>query len=82
VRRSRPEKILVIDDSPDIHALVKVRLGKEKFVICCASDGACGLAAAREFKPDLILLDVDMPVRDGFDVCADLKADSAGAWRL
>lgn len=71
-----PEKILVIDDSSDIHALVKVRLGKEKFIISCASDGTCGMAAAREFRPDLILLDIDMPGRDGFDVCADLKADS------
>ena len=69
-------KILVIDDSPDIHTLVKVRLGKEQVVIRCASDGASGLATAREFGPDLILLDIDMPERDGFEVCADLKADS------
>lgn len=69
-------KILVIDDSPDIHTLVKVRLGKEQLVIRCASDGVSGLAEAREFKPDLILLDVDMPDRDGFAVCADLKSDS------
>jgi diguanylate cyclase (GGDEF)-like protein len=68
-------KILVIDDSPDIHTLVKVRLGKEQVVIRCASDGAAGLAMAREFAPDLILLDIDMPGRDGFDVCTDLKRD-------
>jgi two-component system cell cycle response regulator len=70
------DKILVIDDSPDIHTLVKVRLGTEQVVIQCVSDGAAGLAAAREFRPDLILLDIDMPERDGFAVCADLKADS------
>jgi two-component system cell cycle response regulator len=69
------DKILVIDDSPDIHTLVKVRLGKEQVVVHCASDGASGLAAARELGPDLILLDIDMPERDGFAVCADLKAD-------
>ena len=68
-------KILVIDDSTDIHALVKARLGKAVGEIRCASDGASGLAAAREFEPDVILLDVDMPGRDGFAVCADLKAD-------
>ncbi len=72
-----PDTILVIDDSPDIHALVKVRLGKEQVVIRSASDGASGLEAAREIRPDLILLDVDMPERDGFAVCADLKADAA-----
>lgn len=69
------KKILVIDDSPDMHTLVKARLGKEH-VIQCASDGVTGVEAAREFKPDLILLDIDMPERDGFAVCADLKADS------
>jgi two-component system cell cycle response regulator len=69
------DSILVIDDSPDIHALVRVRLGNEHMQILCACDGASGLAAARELKPDLILLDVDMPGRDGFAVCEDLKAD-------
>ena len=69
------DKILVIDDSSDIHTLVKVRLSKEQFVIHCASDGAAGLAAAREFEPDLILRDIDMPERDGFAVCADLKGN-------
>jgi diguanylate cyclase (GGDEF)-like protein len=68
-------KILVIDDSPDIHTLVKARLGKDQFVVHCANDGPSGLSAAREFGPDLILLDIDMPQQDGFAVCADLKAD-------
>src|SRR4029078_9741647 len=35
-----------------------------------------GLIAAREHRPDLILLDIDMPGRDGFEICADLKSDS------
>jgi CheY-like chemotaxis protein len=69
------DNILVIDDSPEIHTLVKIRLGKELVVVHSAFDGATGLAMAREIAPDLILLDVDMPGRDGFAVCADLKAD-------
>ena len=69
------DNILVIDDSPDIHTLVKIRLGKEHVVVHSAFDGVTGLALAREIAPDLILLDVDMPGRDGFAVCADLKAD-------
>jgi diguanylate cyclase (GGDEF)-like protein len=69
------DKILIIDDSPEIHTLVKVRLGQEDIVIQSAHDGVSGLAAARDWQPDLILLDVDMPGRDGFVVCADLKAD-------
>ena len=71
------DKILIIDDSPEIHTLVKVRLGQENVVIHSAHDGVSGLAAARDWQPDLILLDVDMPGRDGFVVCAELKADAA-----
>ena len=71
-----PDRILIIDDSPEIQRLVKLRLRNEQVVIQSANDGASGLTAAREFEPDLILLDVDMPERDGFSVCADLKSDS------
>src|SRR5271170_2432071 len=69
-------KILVIDDSPDIHTLIRVRLGKERVIIESAFDGESGLVKAREIHPDLILLDVEMPGRDGFSVCTELKADA------
>jgi diguanylate cyclase (GGDEF)-like protein len=69
-------KILVIDDSPDIHTLVRVRLSKEQVIIESAFDGESGLTRAREIHPDLILLDVEMPGRDGFSVCTELKADA------
>jgi two-component system cell cycle response regulator len=69
------DTILVIDDSPEIHSLVKARLGKEQVVILSAHDGETGLIAAREHRPDLILLDIDMPGRDGFEICVDLKSD-------
>jgi two-component system, cell cycle response regulator len=71
------DHILVIDDSRDIHTLVKVRLGKEEVIVHSAYDAATGLVMARELKPDLILLDVELPDQDGFSVCAELKADSA-----
>jgi len=70
-----PDKVLVIDDSTDIHDLVRVRLGKEHVVIHSAFSGVAGLEAARQIQPDVILLDVDMPDRDGFAVCTDLKSD-------
>jgi two-component system, cell cycle response regulator len=69
------DKILVIDDSAEIHTLVKARLAKEQVIIHSALDAASGLAAAKEIRPDLVLLDVDMPDRDGFDLCMDLKAN-------
>ncbi len=67
-------KVLVIDDSPDLHALVRVRLSKEPVTVTSALDAAGGIEAARTTEPDLILLDVDMPERDGFSVCAELKS--------
>lgn len=71
------ERILVIDDSPDIHVLVKVRLANQGVQIESAIDAETGLAAARAHPPDLILLDVELPNRDGFSVCAELKNDAA-----
>ena len=68
-------KVLIVDDSPDALALAKVRLSKEKLKIITADSGAEGLKLAKSEKPDLILLDVDMPKMSGFDVCRKLKTN-------
>lgn len=67
------QKVLAIDDSEAIHALLKVRLKDEAVDLHFASDGESGLAAACALTPDLILLDVDLPGTDGFAVCKCLK---------
>jgi diguanylate cyclase (GGDEF)-like protein len=68
------QKILIIDDSQPIHELLKVRLRDEGVQLHSAYDGESGLTAAKAVLPDLILLDVDMPGTDGFQVCRNLKA--------
>jgi len=68
-------KILIIDDSPDALAVAKARLTPERLDILCADSGQTGLAMVKQEKPDLVLLDVDMPDLSGFDVCRALKAD-------
>ncbi len=68
-------KVLIVDDHPDSVAVAEARLAGENVTICSASSGAAALEAARREKPDLILLDVDMPDMSGFDVCRALKAD-------
>ena len=68
-------KILIIDDSPDALAVAKTRLAHEGHQILCAGDGREGLETAVREHPDLVLLDVDMPDIDGFEVCRRLKAD-------
>jgi diguanylate cyclase (GGDEF)-like protein len=69
-------KILIIDDSPDALALAKARLGREGHALSCADGGQAGLDAAGREKPDLILLDLDMPDMSGFEVCRLLKSDA------
>src|SRR5688500_2135270 len=69
------QKLLVIDDSMPIHMLVRARLNDEPIEMLSAYDGESGLTMAGEQLPDLILLDVDMPHPDGFEVCRRLKAE-------
>jgi diguanylate cyclase (GGDEF)-like protein len=70
------KKILVIDDAPEIHTLVKLGLAKEPVEVESAFDGAAGLAAAHTLRPDLILLDVEMPGANGYSVCVALKSNA------
>jgi diguanylate cyclase (GGDEF)-like protein len=69
-------KALIVDDSAWIHSLVRAQLGKE-FELSSAFDGASGLARANELNPEFILLDVDLPDLQGYEVCRRLKASDA-----
>ncbi len=71
---ARPS-VLVIDDSPDVHRLLKARLRNEELDILSAASGTDGLVAARDKTPSIILLDLDMPGMDGFEVLRQLKED-------
>jgi DNA-binding response OmpR family regulator len=71
--------VLVADDDPDIIRFVEVNLRLEGFRVEVARDGAQALDKALGLQPDLVLLDVRMPVIDGFAVCERLRADDRGA---
>jgi CheY-like chemotaxis protein len=74
---SQKRKILIIDDEVDLTLLVKLNLEKTGLYEVRAENRALnGLKAAREFNPDLVLLDVMMPDLDGGDVAAQLKGDA------
>ena len=68
-------KILVIDDDPDVHTVVKKILEPKSYEVVSAYDGDEGLRKVVEERPDLIILDVIMPGKHGFDVCHELKTD-------
>ena len=72
---SSEKKILIIDDNKDIRDLMRIILEKVNFSVSESEDGSSGLTAAREVKPDLILLDVMMPGLSGFDVLQQIRIE-------
>jgi len=70
-----PKKILVIDDDPNMVAAVEAVLKDASRHVVTASDGEEGLCKVVEEKPDLIILDVIMPGKHGFQVCRELKTE-------
>ncbi len=73
------KKILIVDDEPNIVISLEFLMKKEGFEIAVANDGEEALAKVASFNPDLILLDVMMPKKSGFEVCEALRADPARA---
>ena len=72
-----PKTILVVDDEPAIVKVVSFRLKKAGYDVVSAGDGQEGLDLIAKIKPDLILLDLRLPVLDGFQVCQKVKADES-----
>jgi CheY-like chemotaxis protein len=68
-------RLLVVDDNTDLLELFQLAISREGFEVAVAEDGAKALGMLSAFKPDLILLDLMMPVLDGFQVIERLKAE-------
>lgn len=71
------KRIMVVDDDKDIRRLVENILSKEGFVTVGAENAADALKKIQNSKPDLIILDLQLPDKDGFEVCKQLRADPA-----
>ncbi|NSW53075.1 MAG: response regulator transcription factor [Anaerolineae bacterium] len=69
-------KILVVDDTRNVQVLLCDFLGSQGFEVQAASDGKEALACVKDFKPDLILLDIMMPSMDGYQFISHLRRDS------
>lgn len=69
------QTILVVDDNPDLLDIVDAILSEAGFVVAKALSGEAGLTVARTMKPSLILLDLNMPRMDGWEVLKLLKAE-------
>jgi len=68
-------KILVVDDERPIANIIKYNLEKENFQVETAFDGAEALKKTKKFNPELILLDVMLPIKNGFDVLKEIRTE-------
>lgn len=74
-KKTMQARILIVDDEPDLVSTVEYRLKFANYNVITASNGQEGLDRARSEKPDLILLDTNMPVMNGHETLANLRAD-------
>ena len=70
-----PKKILIVDDDSDFVEAIAMILKSKKFEVVTAYNGKEGLEKVKAERPDLIVLDVMMPEKDGYSVCKELKSD-------
>jgi CheY-like chemotaxis protein len=68
-------KVLIVDDEPDFALLLKKRLEANGYAVTSAANGDEGLEKIKTDKPDLIILDILMPQKDGYTMLQEMKAD-------
>jgi DNA-binding response OmpR family regulator len=71
------QKILIVDNEPNIVISLEFLMQQSGYKICIARDGEEALMQMAAFQPDLVLLDVMLPLRNGFDVCQKIRENSA-----
>ncbi|HEX9153687.1 MAG TPA: response regulator [Candidatus Saccharimonadales bacterium] len=74
-----PFKVAVIEDSPDLQYLYRLKLEREGFEVVTASNGKEGLEVVQKFQPDIILLDLLMPVMGGAEMLTRMRAQPWGS---
>ncbi|MEW8027616.1 MAG: response regulator [Candidatus Thiodiazotropha sp.] len=69
--------ILIVDDEPNIVLSVEYLMKREGYQVMTASDGQVAMEVIADTRPDLLILDVMMPRKNGFEVCREIRADPA-----
>lgn len=69
-------RILIVDDEPNIVLALELLMKKEGYEVHAVDDGERAVQAAKELRPDLIILDIMMPKMDGYEVCQRIRSDA------
>ena len=69
-------RILIVDDEPNIVLALELLMKKEGYEVHTVADGERAVQAAKDFRPDVILLDIMMPKMDGYEVCQSIRSDA------
>ena len=77
ITTTQPKTVLLVDDEPTLVATLKYNLEREGYRVVTASDGEKAIAAARAERPELIILDLMLPVMDGLEVCRILRRETS-----
>ena len=72
-----PKKVLIVDDEPNIVMSLEFLMQHAGFEVRSATDGEDALRELAAFRPDVVLLDIMLPLRDGFEVCEHIRSDPA-----
>lgn len=76
---SKPKKVLIVEDEESLAQMYQTKFENEGYEVLVANDGSEGIEKAKKDKPDIILLDIILPKKDGFMVLKELKADKTTA---
>jgi two-component system cell cycle response regulator DivK len=69
------KRILVVEDQEDLRGVLRDLFTSSGYIVMEAADGAAGIARAKSDRPDIILMDIQMPVIDGYEATRQIKAD-------
>jgi two-component system cell cycle response regulator DivK len=71
------KRILIVEDQEDLRGILRDLFTRSGYTVIEAADGATGVASAKSDRPDIILMDIQMPVIDGYEATRQIKADPA-----